>query len=186
LNYMKGQVFIYMKACGLVVEYNPFHFGHLHHLTSSKTLTNADCMIAVMSGNFLQRGEPAIMDKCHRTTAALASGVDIVIELPYSYAVQNSTLFAEGAIKSLHQLGVSSICFGSETGSIEPFSQASTYIQRHQETYQEALQRYLKQGDAFPSASSKAYKEIGLSALDLSKPNNILGLSYVQAIHKHH
>src|SRR5699024_8542145 len=112
---------IFMKACGLIVEYNPFHFGHLHHLTSAKKLANADCMIAVMSGNFLQRGEPAIIDKFHRTTAALSAGVDIIIELPYSYTVQNSTIFADGAVKSLQQLGVSSICFGSETGSIHPF-----------------------------------------------------------------
>lgn len=174
--------FIFMKACGLIVEYNPFHYGHLHHLTSSKKLANADCMIAVMSGNFLQRGEPAIMDKFYRTKAALQAGVDIVIELPYSYAVQNSSLFAEGAVKSLHQLGVDSICFGSETGSITPFLQATTYITQHQATYKKALQRFLKQGEAFPVASSKAYDEIGLTELDLHKPNNILGLGYVQAI----
>ena len=94
-----------MRACGVVVEYNPFHNGHLYHLQKWKELTNADCTIAVMSGHFLQRGEPAIIDKFHRTKAALAAGADIVIELPYVYAVQSSELFAKGAILSLHELG---------------------------------------------------------------------------------
>lgn len=85
--------------------------------------SGADCLIAVMSGSFLQRGEPAIIDKFHRTKAALAEGVDIVLELPYLYAVQSSNLFAEGAVRTLHESGVSSICFGSESGDADHFTE---------------------------------------------------------------
>jgi len=117
-----------MKACGVVVEYNPFHLGHLHHLNEAKKATQADCIIAIMSGNFLQRGEPAIIDKFHRTEAALQCGADIVIELPYAYAVQSSNLFAKGALLSLAALGVSSVCFGSELGEIAPFLAGATHL----------------------------------------------------------
>src|SRR5690625_5524964 len=95
-----------MKACGLIVEYNPLHNGHLYHIEEAKSISQADCMIAVMSGSFLQRGEPAIIDKFHRAEAALASGIDIIIELPYPYAVQSSSLFAKGSVYCLFELGV--------------------------------------------------------------------------------
>src|SRR5699024_9264052 len=103
-----------MKACGLIVEYNPFHNGHLYHLTEAKRVSQADCMIAVMSGSFLQRGEPAIIDKFHRARAAINSGIDIIAELPYAFAVESSDLFARGSVLTLHGLGVDSVCFGSE------------------------------------------------------------------------
>src|SRR5690625_4243086 len=119
------QELVGMKACGLIVEYNPFHNGHLYHLQQSKTLTKADCMIAVMSGSFLQRGEPAIIDKFHRAKAALKSGVDIVLELPYPYAVQSSDFFAKGAVFTLNEIGADSICFGSESGNIRSEEQTS-------------------------------------------------------------
>lgn len=79
-----------MQACGLIVEYNPFHNGHAYHIQESRKTSGADCIVAVMSGSFLQRGEPAIIDKFHRTKAALSAGVDVVLELPYLYAVQSS------------------------------------------------------------------------------------------------
>lgn len=174
-----------MKACGLVVEYNPFHYGHLHHLTKSKELANADCIIAVMSGNFLQRGEPAVVDKIHRAKAALQAGADIVLELPYAYTVQYSSHFATGAIRSLHEFGASSICFGSESGEIQPFQDASEKIAKHHVAYKAYIDDFLKEGMNFPSASAKASEQLGITALDVTKPNNILGLSYVQAIAEH-
>ena len=173
---------IFVKASGLIVEYNPFHFGHLHHVKEAKKKANVDCIIAVMSGSFLQRGEPAIVDKFHRTKAAISSGVDIVIELPYAYAVQSSELFAEGAVKSLAQMGVNSICFGSESGNIEPFLKAYTVIEKNKPDYEYALQKQLNKGDSFPVASQKAYQAIDLTEIDLLQPNNILGFSYVNAI----
>ena len=171
-----------MKACGVVVEYNPFHNGHLYHLQKSKELTNADCIIAVMSGNFLQRGEPAIIDKFHRTKAALAAGADIVIELPYAYAVQSSELFAKGALLSLNELGVSSICFGSESGEIEPFLTLITRLEENKQVYDEMIKDLLKQGLSYPKANSQALEKIGVHDIDMMKPNNILGFSYVQTI----
>ena len=84
-----------MKACGVIVEYNPFHNGHLYHLQQARKISGADCIIAVMSGSFLQRGEPAIIDKFYRTKAALSAGADIIVELPYAYAVQSSEFFGK-------------------------------------------------------------------------------------------
>lgn len=180
IDYTKGVAFV--KACGLIVEYNPFHNGHLYHVTEAKRITNADCMIAVMSGTFLQRGEPAIIDKFHRTRAALLAGVDIVVELPYAYAVQSSHLFAKGAVHTLHALQVDAICFGSESGDITAFYDAAHKINKHKATYDAAVKEYVSQGEPFPLASQKAYEQIGLEEIDLVQPNNILGFSYVRTI----
>ncbi|GAE91753.1 UPF0348 protein family [Gracilibacillus boraciitolerans JCM 21714] len=113
-----------MKACGLIVEYNPYHNGHHYHFQQAKKITNSDCVIAVMSGNFLQRGEPAIIDKFNRAKIAIEQGIDLIVELPYFYAVQHSELFARGgAIRILDSLQVDSICFGSEHGKINDFTE---------------------------------------------------------------
>lgn len=173
-----------MNACGLIVEYNPFHNGHVYHMEEAKKASGADCMVAVMSGNFLQRGEPAIIDKFHRTKAALKSGIDIILELPYIYAVQNSDIFADGAVNTLNEAGVSSICFGSESGSISHFT-TSFHIYKEKHTiFEQTLKEYLHKGVSFPEASMHAYRKIGLTEehMDLSKPNNILGYSYVKSI----
>ncbi|MFA1818676.1 nucleotidyltransferase [Virgibacillus oceani] len=177
-----------MKACGLIVEYNPFHNGHLYHIQQSKKLTKADCVIAVMSGSFLQRGEPAIVDKFHRTKAALESGVDIMLELPYPYAVQSSDFFAKGAVLTLYEIGADSICFGSESGNIDFFKKAYFAFKEKEHLFKQVLKSQLDKGTAFPEASRLAYKKIGLSTaeMDLSKPNNILGFSYVKAILENH
>ena len=171
-----------MNACGLIVEYNPFHHGHLHHMEEAKKNMNADCIIVVMSGSFLQRGEPAIIDKFHRTKAALDAGADLVLELPYAYAVQSSALFAEGAVKTLNELGVSSICFGSESGDIAPFIHAYHTLEDQKALYSEKLKEALDKGENYPTASQLAYNSIGITDIDLVKPNNILGFSYVRAI----
>ncbi|MBM7571719.1 nucleotidyltransferase [Aquibacillus albus] len=175
-----------MRACGLIVEYNPFHNGHKYHLEESKQISSADCMVAVMSGNFLQRGEPALLDKFHRAKVAIKEGVDIVLELPFAYAVQNSDLFARGAILTLDAVGVSSLCFGSEHGEIKGFLNAyHSYIDR-QEDYKRVLKAGLETGLSFPEASKHAYHHIGLTEgeVDLSKPNNILGFSYIKGIYE--
>ncbi|MFB4167607.1 nucleotidyltransferase [Virgibacillus sp. JSM 102003] len=173
-----------MEACGLIVEYNPFHNGHAYHIQEAKKVSNADCIIAVMSGSFLQRGEPAIIDKFHRTKAALSAGIDIVLELPYPYAVQSSDMFAKGSVHTLNEIGVSSICFGSESGDISHFTKGYVTYEEHKSTYKETLKSNLNQGLSFPEASRKAYEMIGLTTteMDLSKPNNILGFSYIKAI----
>lgn len=173
-----------MNACGLIVEYNPFHNGHVYHIDQAKSVSHADCMIAVMSGSFLQRGEPAIIDKYHRTKAALNVGIDIVLELPFVYAVQNSDYFAQGAVQILHNIGVSSICFGSESGDISTFLQSYDNYKKKEQQFNQQLKMELANGLSYPEASKLAYQQIGLSTstMDLTKPNNILGFSYVKSI----
>ena len=103
-----------MKACGIIVEYNPFHNGHRYHADMARKQTGADVVIAVMSGNFLQRGEPAILDKWARANAALANGIDLVIELPIEWSVQSADYFARGAVRLLQKIGCDYLCFGTE------------------------------------------------------------------------
>ncbi|MGN8645120.1 nucleotidyltransferase [Gracilibacillus sp. HCP3S3_G5_1] len=177
-----------MKACGLIVEYNPYHNGHHYHFQQAKKITRADCMIAVMSGNFLQRGEPAIVDKFTRAKIALEQGIDLVIELPYFYAVQHSELFANGAVKILNSLKVDSLCFGSEHGKMQDFNNMYHFINNHREEYNYFLTQSLKQGYSYPKANDIAFSSIGGKELsiDFSKPNNILGYQYVKNIYDLH
>ncbi|WLR52230.1 nucleotidyltransferase [Bacillus tianshenii] len=177
-----------MNACGVIVEYNPFHNGHAYHLQEAKRVSDADVMVAVMSGNFLQRGEPAIISKWARTRAALASGVDIVIELPYAFAVQKADRFAYGAVSLLDALYVDSFCFGSEHGEIEPFVETASFLEKHQNEINAELKKALKEGVSFPTAASNAYETFfgNTLPLDIHAPNNILGLSYVRAAQQRH
>ena len=117
------------KIVGIVAEYNPFHNGHLYHIEKAKEQTGADYVIVVMSGNFVQRGEPAIIDKYARTKAALHAGADLVIELPVIYATASAEHFALGAISLLNSLNlVDYVCFGSESGNIDSLSAIANYI----------------------------------------------------------
>ncbi|ANB55857.1 HIGH Nucleotidyl Transferase family protein [Anoxybacillus sp. B7M1] len=171
-----------MKAVGIVVEYNPFHNGHLYHLQETKKKTGADCVIAVMSGNFLQRGEPALVSKWARTSMAISAGVDLVIELPYTFAVQSAERFATGAVALLDALYCAELCFGSENGEIEPFLQAVQTIKRQPSRYNQSIQQALKEGMSYPQAVTYACRQLEMKEIDLAQPNNILGFSYVKAI----
>lgn len=175
-----------MNATGLIVEYNPFHNGHALHAYQSKVETNADVVVAVMSGNFLQRGEPALVSKWSRTNMALAGGVDIILELPYVYATQQAEIFARGAISILAAIGVKSICFGSESGNINEFDTLYFFIKQHKDTYNLFIKEALKKGESYPRALASAFKKLENSdkILDLSLPNNILGYHYVKAIYE--
>ncbi|WP_449539905.1 nucleotidyltransferase [Ferdinandcohnia sp. Marseille-Q9671] len=172
-----------MKAVGVIVEYNPFHNGHKFHLEETKKKTKADCTIAVMSGNFLQRGEPALVSKWTRTKMALEAGVDLVIELPYGFATQKAEIFASGAISILTALQCNEICFGSENGTIEDFESTVHFMKDNQQAYDKHIELYIKQGYSYPKAASLAYSSLSGTDtyLDLSKPNNILGYHYVKA-----
>ena len=101
-----------MKVLGITAEYNPFHNGHKYHIEKSREMTGADCVVAVMSGNFTQRGEAAILDKWERSRLAVDNGVDLVVELPFIYACSKAQSFAEGAVDILKGLGVHMISFG--------------------------------------------------------------------------
>ncbi|UOQ47973.1 nucleotidyltransferase [Gracilibacillus caseinilyticus] len=174
-----------MKSCGLIVEYNPYHNGHHYHFQQAKEITGADCVIAVMSGNFLQRGEPALIDKFSRARIAVEQGIDLVVELPYFYAVQHSELFAKGAIRILDSLQTDAVCFGSEHGQIDEFQQLYQTIQHHHQEYQESLKDSLQQGHSYPKANEIAFYQVSNQqvALDFTKPNNILGFQYVKNIY---
>ncbi|MCA1053401.1 nucleotidyltransferase [Rossellomorea aquimaris] len=172
-----------MKATGVVVEYNPFHNGHLHHLNETRKTSGADLVIACMSGHFLQRGEPALVSKWARTEMALSSGVDMVIELPYAFATQHAEVFARGAISLLNEIGCESFCFGSEDGDISSFENTVSLIRQQNREYNDSIKRYMNEGMSYPSALSHAFKDLQADKelIDLSKPNNILGYHYVEA-----
>lgn len=173
-----------MKAVGIVVEYNPFHNGHAFHLIQSKEKAEADIVIAVMSGQFLQRGEPALLPKWFRAKMAILAGVDIVIELPYQFATQKADTFAYGAISLLHSMGCESVCFGSESGNIDDFFATLQFVELHKEEYNKRIQFHMANGVNYPTALSSAFLELNptQSIVDLAKPNNILGYQYVKAI----
>ncbi|MDV6376814.1 nucleotidyltransferase [Sporosarcina sp. GW1-11] len=174
-----------MLATGIVVEYNPFHNGHLYHLQQAKKQTTADIIIAVMSGQFLQRGEPAIVDKWTRAEMALASGADLVIELPYAFATAHAPQFAKGAIELLDALQCDYYCFGSEEGSIAPFTNSLELIHSQSKVYEQTIQDAMQEGLSYPRALRAGYDVISqhttLPLADLSEPNNILGFHYMQA-----
>ncbi|HET7658004.1 MAG TPA: nucleotidyltransferase family protein, partial [Bacillales bacterium] len=174
-----------MKSVGLIVEYNPFHNGHYYHMQQSIRQTGAEVVIAVMSGYFLQRGEPALVSKWVRTRLALESGADIVVELPYAFSTGKAEIFANGAISLLTALKTDEVCFGSEEGSIEPFEHTVTFLEENRKPYEKKLKGFLSDGYSYPKAASLAFEsfETDGSIADLSKPNNILGFHYVKAIH---
>ena len=186
---------VYVKVAGIIVEYNPFHNGHQYHIEEARRLTGADYVIAVMSGNFVQRGTPAIIDKYSRTRMALNNGVDIVIELPVCYATGSAEYFAMGAVSILNKLGiVDYLCFGSECGDIGLLEETAGLLLEAPEVYEEKLFSYVKEGLTYPAARSKAVEHIfhlsgdpiafqKISAV-LSEPNNILGLEYIKALNK--
>jgi predicted nucleotidyltransferase len=174
-----------MKAIGVVVEYNPFHNGHFYHISQSKSKSSSDVVIAVMSGHFLQRGEPAFIDKWHRTKMALQNGVDLVIELPYVFCTGHATLFAEGAIQLLDAIGCTNFAFGSEEGSITPFLNTYNLLKENDEQYNALIKQHVTTGISYPQSLYKAYEELRQTeskrTIDLSQPNNILGYHYVEA-----
>jgi predicted nucleotidyltransferase len=173
-----------MKAVGVIVEYNPFHNGHAYHLQAAKETAHADLAVAVMSGNFLQRGEPALVSKWYRTKMALLSGVDIVLELPYQFATQKAETFANGAVSVLDAIGCHSLCFGSESGDISTFQQTVDYMDLHKDCLDKKIKMNIKTGVSFPKALSLSFQSMSSTEnlLSLDKPNNILGFHYVKAL----
>ncbi len=177
-----------MKIVGLIAEYNPFHNGHLYHIEEAKRITGADAVIVVMSGDYVQRGTPAVMPKRIRAEMALRCGAGAVFELPVCYATGSAEYFALGAVSLLDRLGVvDSICFGSECADLEAMEQAADVLLTEPEGYQTLLRRYLKEGNSFPSAREEALAEYtgsGKTARILKDPNNILGVEYLKALKK--
>lgn len=174
-----------MKALGIVCEYNPLHNGHIYHIEQSKTRVNPDVTIAVMSGNYVQRGEPAFIDKYKRAKAALDSSIDLVIELPAYYSLSSAEIFARGAILLLNALKVSSVSFGSECNDIETLELIAGILNNEDDEYKTLLRDNLNGGASFPKARANALiKKTGIDKDILNSSNNILAIEYLKAIKK--
>ncbi len=176
-----------MKVVGIIAEYNPFHNGHKVHIEDAKKLTGADYCIVVMSGNFVQRGDPAMIDKYARTKMALLNGADLVIELPVYYAVSSAENFAAGAVSLLDRLGiVDAVCFGSECGDISILKTFAEILSEESSAFSEALKNNVRDGLSYPVARNNAlaavHKELAGHMDVLSSPNNILGIEYIKAL----
>lgn len=175
-----------MKAVGLVTEYNPFHNGHLYHLNKAMELTGADISVAVMSGDFVQRGEPAVLDKYVRASMALNSGVNLVVELPVNYAVSSAESFAAGALKVLNYIKADSIAFGSESGDIEKLSRLAHILCDNEDTLYNEISKYTANGISYAAARQKTVENLTdkKTAAMLTSSNNILAVEYLKAIIK--
>lgn len=190
-----------MKVAGIIAEYNPFHNGHRYHIDQVRETTGADYCIVVMSGDFTQRGELAVMDKYMRAEMALKNGADLVLELPVCYSCASAPCFAEGAVSLLDDLGVVDyLAFGSECGNIAVLKEASSILAKEPSAYSKALKAGIRSGLSYPSAQAKALidyisqhiafsSDSSLSAADpgtlsdlLSSPNNILGIEYCKSL----
>ena len=177
------------NVLGIVAEYNPFHNGHKYHLEESKRLANADYSIAIISGNFVQRGNVSIVDKWTKTQMALANGVDLVIELPTIYSISSAENFAYGAIKTLDALNiVDYVSFGSEFGNLDVLDKFAEIFHKQPSEYVSLLNHELSKGISYPKARENAVlmylNDIRKYANVLSSPNNILGIEYLKALKK--
>lgn len=192
-----------MKIVGLITEYNPFHTGHLYHMQQARELTGADYCVVLMSGSFVQRGEPAIFDKYLRTKTALLAGADLVLEIPAAFSTASAHEFAAYGVALLSAIGVDAVVFGSECGQIEILKQAAYALNHESAEFQERLRKGLKAGLTYPQARAKALGETqaGGTRVEnvedfhantdvsnshiwssiLNSPNNILGIEYLRA-----
>ena len=201
-----------MQICGIIAEYNPLHLGHQYHITQTKAIAGADYIITILSGDFVQRGLPAILDKHTRTRMALEAGSDLVLELPVPYTLSSGEGFGFGAVSLLHQLGcVDTISFGTEEGALDKLKEIAQVLNSEQNSpipsitptqtaftkpprtgcdtsaYHRAYQAALKQGLTPPAARTyalqQAYPELDLSGLD-GMSNNMLALEYLKALYR--
>lgn len=182
-NYKKGYR---MKVAGIIAEYNPFHEGHRYHIEETKRVTGADYVIVVMSGDYVQRGEPAIVNKYLRTKMALEGGADVVLEMPVIYSTASAEFFATAGVGMLDALGcVDVLSFGSEWADVEELSKVSELLLEEPQLYKETLKQKLESGYNFPQAREAAvvsctgnetYGKI------LDTPNHILGIEYIKAL----
>lgn len=176
-----------MKTAGIIAEYNPFHTGHEYQINYIKEKLRTDYVVIAMSGDFVQRGTPALFSKYVRAEMALQSGADLVLELPVSISSASAELFARGGVQLLDGLGVTDIlCFGSECGDTDALMELAKILAEEPEAFQDALRRNLKDGMTFPKARSMALSAVFPESEKyqqlLSSPNNILGIEYCKAI----
>lgn len=170
------------KLC-IISEYNPFHFGHLYHLNESISQTDTDFKVAIISGNFVQRGEPSIINKWEKAKVALSAGFDLVLELPTLYAISSAENFANGSIKIADQIGSNYISFGSESGDLEKLKKLSSLINKNEKEYITNVKEKIAEGFSYPKSQELVIdKMFGNEFLGVCKPNNILGLEYLKSL----
>ena len=177
------------RVLGIIAEYNPFHNGHLYHIAKSKQETGAQYVIAVISGNFVQRGNTSIINKWTKARMALLNGADLVIELPTIYSISSAENFAEGAIKILNSLGVvDTLSFGMEANDISTLNNIANVLYTEPKEYVTMLSHELSKGNSYPKARENALllylNDIKRYANVLSGSNNILGIEYLKALRK--
>ena len=173
------------KAVGIIAEYNPFHNGHKYQLDEAMKISKADISIAVISGNFVERGEPAIFDKYVRTEMALKQGIDLVVEMPSIFAMNNSEYFAKAGVEILENLGCEYIAFGSETGDIEKLSERAERLKNISKEDEEKIRNLIKEGYSYPRALETVCFAIDCNSEHRENPlgsNDILAVSYLKNI----
>lgn len=182
----KWVIFLNFNTIGIICEYNPFHFGHKYHIEKTKSITNCESVICIMSGSMVQRGECAIFDKWQRAKMAIDAGAELVIELPAYYALQSADNFAKGAVEILDKCGiVDAISFGCECGNIDTIIKAANIMTASGGIYDKIIRDNLKNGLSYPKACEIALSECMPEAdKNFLKPNNTLGLCYVKALNE--
>ena len=171
-----------MKTAGIIAECNPLHRGHEYLFAEAKRMTGADYTIAVISGDFVQRGIPAVTDKYTRARQILAAGADLVLELPLYYACGGADCFARGAVALLSKLGiVNDLVFGSESGDIDGMLRTAQALADESPAFREVLRSALKEGLSWPQARNRALESAGIAAVP-DAPNDILGTEYCKAL----
>lgn len=168
-----------MNVIGVIAEYNPFHLGHLYQINKIKEMYKDSIIIAIVSSSFTQRGDVSILNKWNKARIALDNGIDLVIELPYFYAGQSSDIFAKGAVTILNYLGIDTLVFGMESDDINNLKLMAD-IQLNDKNYNNIVKEYLSNGYNYPTALSKAIKDI--LNLDIYLPNDLLALSYIKQV----
>lgn len=171
-----------MKILGIIAEYNPFHNGHLYHINASRKKSNCDAVVIAMSGNFVQRGEPAIIDKWRRAESAIFCGADLVVEIQQPYSCQNAEMFASAAFKALESIPIDTLSFGCENSNIELLYQIANLQLHNSLEYNNNIKNFLNLGLSYPNAVNKTIsKLLGEEAAHyISTPNNLLSLEYLK------
>lgn len=177
------------RVLGVIAEYNPFHNGHLYHLQKSIQETESDYVVAIISGNFVQRGNVSVINKWKKAEMALKLGIDLVIELPTLYSISSAENFASGAVKILDSMKiVKSISFGTETSDMAALNNVANLLVQEPKEYQSLLAEELKKGVSFPKAREIAVLKIMNDDIRygniLSSPNNILAIEYLKSLKK--
>ena len=172
-----------MNVCAIICEFNPFHNGHEHLLSEAKRISGCDVVLCIMSGSFMQRGEPAVLSKFERAKHAVENGADVVIELPTPFCVAPAEVFAKGAISVLSKIPcVTTLAFGAETADKDEFLRAGKMLCDESEEFKNALLEGLEKGDGYIKSYDLAFEKCGGKKGFLSAPNNVLGVEYTKAI----